>query len=419
MMETMQKGFSSLRCGLIGEHLGHSFSAPIHALLADYSYEICELAPHEVGDFVKNSRLDAFNVTIPYKETVLPYLDTISPEAKRIGSVNTVVRRANGQIDGYNTDYFGFDAMLTASGIPVQGKKTVVLGTGGASKTVQTVLSDRGVGELVVVGRTSENNYENLYLHYDADLIVNTTPVGMYPKNGQTPIDLSHFRNCKGVLDLIYNPAKTALLLKAEELGISAMNGLYMLVAQAVKAFEFFTGESAKAGVIETITKRIASRTRNIILIGMPGCGKSTVGKILAEQLDRSFLDADEEFFAMHGITPADAIKTLGEDCFREMEHEVLYELGKKSGTVIATGGGAVTRSFNYEPLHQNGTIIYLRRDLSKLSKKDRPLSQSTSPEELYNKRKVFYEAFADLTIDSTEIPEQTAARMLAALEMV
>ena len=415
-MEPMKTGYAHLRCGLIGEHLSHSFSAPIHALLADYSYQICEMPREAVGDFVKNGGMDAFNVTIPYKEVVIPFLDRISPEARRIGSVNTVVRRKDGSIEGFNTDYFGFDAMLRASAIPVKGKKAVVLGTGGASKTVRTVLSDRGVGELIVVGRTSENNYENLSRHYDADLIVNTTPVGMFPKNGVSPIELSHFTRCKGVLDLIYNPAKTALLLCAEELGMVAMNGLYMLVAQAVKAFEIFVGTDSDPTATDRIVKQIEASMQNVILVGMPGCGKSTVGRLLADRLGRTFLDADEEFLRMHGASPAQVIVEKGEDAFRAMEHTVLCELGKRSASVIATGGGAVTRSENYAPLHQNGVIVYLRRDPATLSTEGRPLSQKGSPVELFKKRKAFYEAFADLTVDSAETPTETADAVLLAL---
>ncbi len=412
----MKTGYQGLRCGLIGEHLGHSFSGPIHAQLADYSYELRELPPEGVGEFVLHGGFDAFNVTIPYKKTVLPLLDKISPEAQRIGSVNTVVRRPDGTIEGFNTDYFGFDAMLTASGIPVSGKKALVLGTGGACLTVCAVLRDRGVGSLIVVGRSSENNYDNIFLHHDADLIVNTTPVGMYPNNGQSPIRLSDFKRCAGVLDLIYNPAKTELLLQAEALGIPSMNGLYMLVAQAVKAFELFTGDPAEEGILERITNDLSRDKQNFILIGMPGCGKSTVGRILAEKTGRPFFDADEEFTKTYGVSPAQVITDQGEEAFRAMEHRILCTLGKQSGTVLACGGGAVTRSENYAPLHQNGILIYLKRDLSRLSAKGRPLSASSGPEELYRRRKAFYEAFADLTVDSTEVPEQTAEAMLSAL---
>lgn len=412
----MKQGFSHLRCGLLGEHLGHSFSPLIHGTLADYTYELLERSPEEVEAFVKQGGYDAFNVTIPYKKTLIPFLDRLSPEAEKIGAVNTVVRRSDGTLDGYNTDYFGFDSMLSASNIEVYGKKALVLGSGGASNTVQAVLRDRGVRELVVIGRSLENNYENLDRHADAEIIVNTTPVGMYPNNGASPIDLSLFPACRGVLDVIYNPAKTALLLDAEARGIAACGGLWMLVAQAVRAFEYFTGEEAEDGSIEKIFRALSMSTQNIVLIGMPGCGKSTVGKLLAEVLARPFFDADDEFCTMHGLTPAEAINTLGEDRFRAMEHEVLLQLGKKSGAVIACGGGAVTREKNYAPLHQNGVIVYLRRELAKLATGGRPLSQKTSPEALYLARKTSYERFADLTVDSTEVPEQTVALMQAEL---
>ena len=405
-----------MRCGLLGEHLGHSFSPKIHAHLADYTYNLFEVAPEGVEAFLKGDSFDAINVTIPYKKTVIPTLDTVSPEAEAIGAVNTIVRRSDGRLCGYNTDYFGFDSMLSASGIGVLGKKALVLGSGGASSTVQAVLRDRGAREIVVIGRTLENNYQNLDRHADAEIIVNTTPVGMYPKNGESPIDLSLFPNCRGVLDVIYNPARTALILDAEERKIPAMSGLWMLVAQAVKAFEFFTGETAEADAIRSIYAELSLATSNAILVGMPGCGKSTVGRELAKLLGREFYDADDEFSAMHQITPAEAILTLGEDKFRQMEHEVLLALGAKSSAVIACGGGAVTREINYRPLHQNGVILYLRRDLTKLATGGRPLSQKNSPEALYLARKAFYERFSDLTVDSTEIVEETARAMRDAL---
>lgn len=412
----MKQGFSSMRCGLLGEHLSHSFSPLIHASLCDYTYELAECAPDAVEAFVKQGGFDAFNVTIPYKKAIIPYLDRISPEAASIGAVNTVVRRADGTLDGYNTDYFGFDAMLSASKIDVRGKKALVLGSGGASATVQAVLRDRGVGEIIVVGRSLENNYENLGRHTDAQVIVNTTPVGMYPKNGTSPIELANFPKCIGVLDVIYNPAKTALVLDAEERGIPAMSGLLMLVAQAARAFEYFTGDMVEDGAIEEITQRLSAMTGNVILIGMPGCGKSTVGQLLSEKMGRPFFDADDEFLKRHGISPAEAITTRGEEIFRAMEHEVTLALGAMSGAVISCGGGVVTREINYRPLHQNGVIVYLRRELSKLTSSGRPLSQKTSPEALYLARKDAYERFADLTVDSTEIPDKTAEAMLSAI---
>lgn len=413
----MRSGNSKMRCGLIGEHLGHSFSKLIHAKITDYSYDLVELPPEGVGEFVKKGGYDAFNVTIPYKKTVMPFLDRISDEAMRIGAVNTVVRRADGTIDGYNTDYFGFDGMLTALGVDPVGKKAVVLGSGGASVTVQAVLADRGVRETVVVGRTLENNYGNIDRHLDAELIINTTPVGMYPNNGQSPVRVADFKRCEGVLDVIYNPERTALLLEAEELGIPHINGLYMLVAQAVKAYEFFTGDEAEKGIIQKITDEIAFDTKNVVMIGMPGCGKSTVGRIIADLMGRPFFDADGEFTKMHSITPAEAITTLGEDKFREMEHETLCTLGKESGAVIACGGGVITREYNYAPLHQNGTVVYLRRELSRLATNGRPLSQGKDLSALYESRRAGYERFADLQIDSTEVPEATAYLIIETLK--
>ncbi len=413
----MKNGYKKMRCALIGEHLGHSFSRIIHEKIADYSYDLVELTPDRVGDFVRNGGYDAFNVTIPYKKEVIPYLDRISPEAERIGAVNTVVRRADGSLDGYNTDYFGFDRMIDALGVDPAGKKAVVLGSGGASVTVQTVLADRGAGEIIVVGRALENNYGNIDRHFDADIIVNTTPVGMYPNNGECPVELSNFKKCGAVLDLIYNPAKTQLLLEAEALGIPHINGLYMLAAQAVRAYEFFTQDSAERGIIKKITADISFDTKNIILIGMPGCGKSTVGKIIARMTERPFFDADDEFTAMHGITPAEAITSMGEERFRELEHKTLCALGKNSGAVIACGGGAVTKEYNYAPLHQNGIIVYLRRELSRLATNGRPLSQGRTAEELYEARREAYERFADIRTDSTEIPEKTAELILSELK--
>ena len=403
----MKKGFSEMRCGLIGEHLGHSFSPQIHRELADYSYELFELSPDKVGSFVKNTSLDAFNVTIPYKKTVIPFLDCISPEAEALGAVNTVVRK-NGLLCGYNTDYFGFDYMIRCSGISVENKKAIVLGRGGASATVCAVLKDKGVSSLTVIGR-EDNTPENLKNYSDAQIIVNATPVGMYPKNGVSPLTLDLFPHCLLVLDLIYNPARTQLILDAIERGIVAVNGLPMLVAQAAKAFELFTGETANAECIEKIVSEISKSTRNIIFIGMPGCGKTTVGRLLAKVLGRNFFDADGEFTAMHGITPADAITTLGEDTFRKMEHETLTELCKKSEAVISTGGGAVTRGYNYPLMHQNGTVLFLERELSMLTSKGRPLSQSMPISQLYRQRIDAYNRFADIKLQSTGIPQKTA----------
>lgn len=414
----MRSGYSNMKCGLIGEHLGHSFSPLIHNELADYSYELCELAPSELEKFMRSGRLDAFNVTIPYKKQVMPYLDHISPEAISIGSVNTVVKDKEGKLHGYNTDYFGFSHMVDLSGINIKGTKAIVFGRGGAALTVCAVLRDRGVREWVVVG-SRDNIPENLTKHSDADIIINATPVGMYPNNDVSPTDLSLFPNCRLVLDLIFNPARTALILDAERRGIPYVNGLPMLVAQAAKAFEYFTGDRFEAGAVERITSLIAEKTANIILVGMPGCGKSTVGKLIANILGRSFFDADDEFTKMHGISPAECIKTLGEDKFRELEHKTLCELGKLSSAVIATGGGAVTREFNYDPLHQNGRIFFIERELSKLARGGRPLSMSTTPEEMYRARIDYYRRFADITVVSNEVIEDTANKIISEFKKI
>ncbi len=411
----MKKGFSHLRCALLGEHLGHTFSPRIHSELADYSYDVVDIPTDAVEDFIRNGGYDAFNVTIPHKKTVIPFLDRISPEAASIGAVNTVVRRKDGTLDGYNTDYFGFDGMLTASGIDVFGTKALVLGNGGASLTVCAVLRNRGAKEILVFDRKGSVPYSDLPLHADAQIIVNATPVGMYPNNGKSLVDLSLFPRCRGILDVVYNPSRTALILDAEARGIPCISGLYMLVAQAAKAMEFFTGESAEAGAIETIAAKITADTHNIIMIGMPGCGKSVVGKAIAKKMSRPFFDADEEFTSTYGKTPAHVIEEEGEDQFRKMEHAVLCELGKKSGAVISCGGGAVTREINYAPLHQNGVIVYLRRELSRLATGGRPLSQKSSPEALYEARHTSYERFADLTVDSTEVVANTAEEIISA----
>lgn len=412
----MKTGYKNMICGLVGEKLGHSFSTLIHDQLADYTFILREVERTELGNFLRSDELDAFCVTIPYKKDVIPYLESISDEAKAIGAVNVIVRKDGNKLYGYNTDYFGFNYMIESSGVDVTNKKAIVFGTGGASLTACTVLRDKQVRELVIIG-IEDNTPENLSAHSDAEIVVNTTPLGMYPNNGTTPVDLTLFPKCQAVLDVVYNPVRTELVLQAERLGITAVSGLSMLVAQAAKGFELFTGDTYEEGCIERITADICKNTRNIILVGMPGCGKSTVGKLLAKSLGKDFFDADDEFTTMHGITPAEAINTLGEEQFRLMENKTLCELGKKSGVVIATGGGAVTKEFNYPVLHQNGVIIFLERALDKLSTNGRPLSQKSSLEELYNKRLRSYIRFSDFRIQSTEVPEKTVESIKQALQ--
>ena len=411
----MKSGFSNKKCGLLGEHLSHSFSPMIHKMLADYSYSIFEVAPADLGDFVKCGELDAFNVTIPYKKDVMPYLDEISDEARAIGAVNVVVRK-NGKLYGYNTDYFGFSYMLDSAKIDVNGKKALLFGNGGAAATIRAVLRDKGIGELIIID-IADNTPETLAKHTDARIIINSTPVGMYPNNRKAVVDIELFPNCEAALDIVYNPARTELLLSAEKKGIAAVGGLSMLVAQAARGFELFTDSSYEDGIIEKIIAKISRDTQNIILIGMPSCGKSTIGAILANSLGRDFYDADEEFLKMHRITPETAINTLGEPKFRDMEQETLDMLGKKSSSVIATGGGAVTRSQNYPSLHQNGIIVYITRDIEKLSTDGRPLSKAGSLTELYEKRKDAYMRFADITADNNGSVEETVKNIGKALD--
>ena len=410
----MKLGFSDKKCGILGEHLSHSFSPFIHSYLCDYSYDIYEVAPDDLESFMKNNDLDAWNVTIPYKKAVIPFLDYISPEAKVIGAVNLIIKK-NGKLYGYNTDYFGFEYMLESSGVDIKGKKVVLFGTGGASVALRAVLEDKKAGSIVSIG-IEDNTKEYVSLNSDASVIVNATPVGMYPNNRKAVTDISLFDSLEAVLDIVYNPMHTEIMLNAEEKGITAIGGLSMLVAQAVKGAEIFTGEKFDKDTTEKIISKIALSTQNIILIGMPSSGKSSVGDILASKLERPFFDADEEFEKMHGITPATAITSLGEDKFRLMEQEVIASLGKMSGAVIATGGGAVTRKENYPSLHQNGIIIFIERDIDKLSTEGRPLSKAGALQELYERRKDAYFGFADIVTDNNDSLEITVDKIISEL---
>lgn len=410
------KGFSDKKYGLLGEHLSHSFSPQIHRELADYPYALYEVERENLCDWVKNNNLSGYNVTIPYKQAVMPYLDEISDCAEKIGAVNTVVRRKDGTLFGDNTDYYGFGYMLSKLGVDVKGKKAVILGGGGASKTVQAVLKEGGA-EYVVVDLNLENNYDNIHLHYDAQIIVNATPVGMYPKTGVSLVNLEDFKNCCGVCDVIYNPANTALLLQAQRLGIPSVNGLSMLVAQAKRAAEIFTDCELSDDVIEDIRAQVEAQTLNVVLVGMPGCGKSTVGRLVAKALDREFLDCDQEITSATGISPSEIIKTKGEAEFRRIETQILADICKQSSLVIATGGGAVTISDNKDIIRQNAVVVFIDRDIRLLATDDRPLSVNLS--ELYNKRLPMYEDFADAKVDGNKTAEAVAEDVVKAFTEV
>ena len=401
-----------MKCGLLGRKLGHSYSPQIHAMLGEYSYELFEVEPEMLEDFLKNGDHHGINVTVPYKKAVIPYLDELTPIAEKLGAVNTIVRRG-GKLIGHNTDYFGFQMLLDTLPFPVSGKKVLVLGSGGASNTAVAALRDRGA-EVTVISRTGENNYGTLHLHSDAQLIVNTTPVGMYPMTGESPLELSVFTALQGVVDVIYNPARTKLLLDAEKIpGVACVNGLLMLVAQAKEAAEWFTGIPIADDRIQTILNTLEKRMQNIILIGMPGCGKSTIGKILAQKTGKRFADPDEMIVKLSGKTIPQIFAEDGEMVFRDLETKVLAELGKQSGLVIATGGGCVTIAENYDLLHQNGTIFWIQRDIATLPTQGRPLSQEKKLEEMYRIREPMYRSFMDRCICNNGLPEDAADRIL------
>ena len=407
-----------MKCGLLGRKLGHSYSPQIHSQLGNYPYSLYEKEPEEIKDFLKNGDFTGINVTIPYKKEVIPYLDSLSPVASKLGAVNTIVRREDGTLFGHNTDYYGFSAMVKKSGLLLKGKKVLVLGSGGASNTAIAVLETLGA-RVVVISRTGENNYHNLHLHQDASVIVNTTPVGMYPDTEETPVDLAAFSQLEGVLDVIYNPARTYLLQQAESRGLVAMNGLYMLVAQAKEAAEYFTNQPIDDSVIDRIYAALSVQMQNIVLIGMPGCGKSTVGKLLSEKLGRPFIDADSALEEMAGKAIPCIFSEDGEEAFRDWETKVLASLGKQSGLVIATGGGCVTKERNYPILHQNSRIFWLTRKLEMLPTDGRPLSQASRLEDMYAIRKPLYESFADCTIDNNSLPMDAVNAILGQLEEV
>ena len=388
-----------MKCGVLGRKLGHSYSPQIHKHLGDYEFHIFEREPEELVDFLHNGDFTGTNVTIPYKKDVIPHLDQVSPIAEKLGAVNIIVRR-EGKLIGHNSDHFGFQSMVEQSGLNPAGKKCLVLGSGGASVTVQSVLQDLGA-KVVVISRSGENNYENLHLHADAAIIVNTTPLGMYPHTGEAALDVRQFPALEGVLDIVYNPARTQIMQDAEKLGIPSMNGLWMLVAQAKEAAEWFMNTTLPDEKINEIFQILRRQMENIVLIGMPGCGKSTVGKLLAEQTGKEFVDADEKIVELAGKTIPQIFAEDGEEAFRAWETKALEELGKRSGLVIATGGGCVTRERNYPLLHQNGTIIWLQRDLDRLPTEGRPLSQASDLANMYEIRKPMYEAFADHVVDN------------------
>ena len=386
--------------GLLGEKLGHSFSPQIHRDLAGYDYQLLPTPPEAVEDLFARRAFQGLNVTIPYKRTVMPLCDEIDPRAAAIGAVNTVVNQ-NGRLTGYNTDIDGFLYMARRAGVDMAGKKVVILGSGGTSRTARAAAGELGAREIVTVSRHGEDNYQNLSRHADAQVLVNTTPVGMYPNWGQSPVSLESFPALEGVLDVVYNPLRTALLLQAEERGLPRSCGLPMLVAQAKRAAELFTGRNIDDSRTEAVLHGLREQLTSIVLIGMPGCGKTTVGRALAGKLGRTFVDLDEEIVRRAGMSIPEIFAREGEAGFRGRESALVREFGEHTGLVVSTGGGVVTRRENYIPLKQNGLLLHLRRDPAALPTDGRPLSQATAPEELWRRRAPLYAAFADGEIDN------------------
>jgi len=415
----MKKSF-----GLLGEKLGHSFSPLIHRQLGEYDYSLYEVSPDKLDSFMIERRFDGINITIPYKQAVIPYCAALSDEARMTGSVNTIIKDDDGALHGHNTDHHGFRVMLERGGIDPSGKKVLVLGDGGAARTVRAVLAALGACGIVTISRRGENHYGNIERHYDADVIVNTTPVGMYPDNGNSPLHLTGFRQLTGVADLIYNPTRTRLLLEAGGLGVPRVNGLTMLVAQAEMASRLFLAGQAhepatpsRPELVDRIAALILRETQNIALIGMPGCGKSTVGRLLAGAMACPFADIDERIIAAAGKSIPQIFAEDGEETFRQLETRILGEEAKKSGMVLATGGGVVTRPENLDLLRQNSLIVYLKRELNELVTDGRPLSRGVGIQALAEQRLPLYETWSDCAVQVEAKPEQTAASVQKAIK--
>ena len=410
-----------MKYGLIGEHLKHSYSCEIHAQIADYEYELHEIPPSGLGGFLKKREFNAINVTIPYKQDVIPYLDEISDTAKRIGAVNTIVNR-NGRLYGDNTDFAGMLALAKHIGVDMKGKKVLILGTGGASKTGHALAEYMGAQSVFYVSRSGKDGsitYEQAVTeHSDAQIIINATPVGMFPKQDGRPIDISAFPKLEGVIDAIYNPLRTNLILDAQERGIPAEGGLYMLSAQAVHASAVFRDIPLDESLVDKAFKSVKNDKQSIVLIGMPSSGKTTVGRILSEKCGKQLADTDEYIVRKIGMPISDFFAKHGEAEFRKIEKETVAELSATGGRIIATGGGAVLDAENVRALKQNGVLVFLdRRPENLIATDDRPLaSRRSALEKLYAERYDIYCAAAELHIDANTTPEAEADAILKEL---
>ncbi len=403
--------------GCIGKKLTHSFSKEIHARLADYEYELIELSEEEIQPFFEKKDFEAINVTIPYKQTVIPYLDSVSDVATRIGAVNTIVNR-NGKLYGYNTDYYGMRALIERVGLDIRGKKVLVLGTGGTSKTARVVAADMGAFEVLTVSRNKSSEFitydEAEKNHSDAQIIINTTPCGMYPNCEPKPIDISSFERLEGVIDAIYNPLCTNLVLDARSRGIKAEGGLYMLVMQAVVAVEKFLDTKIEKKAADSVYASVFASKENIVLTGMPGSGKSTVGRLL--KIDGyELVDTDSEIEKRCGCTIKELINNMGEKYFRDLETEVVRDVSSESCRIISTGGGAILREENVRYLKRNGRLYFIDAALSRLrATGDRPLSNTEDKlAKLYNDRIDIYRSTSDVVVPDMDTPEKEAEYIL------
>ena len=401
---------------LIGEKLGHSYSKIIHEKVG-LNYDLVEIERENLGDFFKNCVFSGFNVTIPYKKSVIEYLSYLSPIAKSAGAVNTVVNK-DGKFYGYNTDVGGMDYMIKRVNLSLKDKNVMILGSGGTSNTAVTLAKINNAKSITVVSRNGEVNYENCYDYKDTQIIINATPVGMFPNPYNKPIELKPFKKLEGVFDCIYNPKNTELISEAKALNIACESGLSMLVEQALLARDIWLETTHDSSLTESIIKQIRKLTSNIVLCGMPSAGKTSVGKIIAKKLNLQFFDSDDEIFKSYGKTPAEIIKSQSENEFRDIESKVVKDLSIKSGAVISLGGGAILREENVKNLKRNGTIVYIKRDLDKLILKDRPLSQKQGIKDLYEKRKDIYNKVSDLIVENNGAVEECAKKVIEEYEI-
>ena len=390
-----------MRCALIGEKLSHSYSRLIHKKFGMYSYDLVELPPDNLKEFVEHGGYDAFNVTIPYKSAIIPYIDKVETLAMQIGAINTVCR-LGGKTYGYNTDILGMAYMLKRAGIALGGKHVMIFGSGGTGKTAEMLAKKNGAASITVVSRSGSVNYKNFYELQQTQIIINTTPVGMYPYSDISLADLSKFRNLEAVADVIYNPMRTRLMLQARELNLKYAGGLYMLVAQAKYSMDIFVKNRHPDEIIEQVYKYLLSRIINIVLVGMPGSGKTSIGTAVARRERRRYVDSDAEIVASEGRAITEIFAEKGEEYFRKKEKQTLFLLGSQNGMVISTGGGAVLDRENYYSLKANGRIYYLEREITDLATRGRPLSTGTEAlKKLLEQREPLYKAFADVTVEN------------------